>query len=63
MRKDKAFDAVCDRMYVRSAKSPLRYMLDGDLHQAQAEVEVTIATRVRLLNLRGQHPRANAGVP
>ena len=49
--KGKAFDAVCDRMIVRSASPPLRYMTDGDLHEARDSVEVTIATRVRLIQL------------
>lgn len=52
MREGKAFDAVCDRMLVQAAGPPLRYMLDGDLHEAPDGVEVTVAARVRLLHLR-----------
>ncbi|HXX69976.1 MAG TPA: diacylglycerol kinase family protein [Polyangiaceae bacterium] len=60
MREGKAYDAVSDRMLVRSATPPLRYMIDGDLHEAPDSVEVTTGRRVRLIPLRWD---AGAGSP
>lgn len=57
MSGGKAFDAVSDRMLIRSASPPLRYMIDGDLHEAAHSVEVTVGKRVRLISLR---PNAGA---
>lgn len=61
MRKDKAFDAVSDRMLVRSASRPLRYTIDGDLHEAAEAVEVTIAGRVRLVRLHRKNQDGGTG--
>ncbi len=64
MRERRAFEAVTARTIVRSAKGPLRYTVDGDLHESavpegvegrqaiaptRASVEVTAGPRVRLL--------------
>jgi diacylglycerol kinase (ATP) len=44
-----AYDAVTSRMVVHCATQPLRYMIDGDLHDAPSPVEVSIGARVRLV--------------
>jgi diacylglycerol kinase (ATP) len=49
MRPGKAREALSSRMVVRSAEGPLRYMIDGDLHEAPGEVAVTIGPPVRLV--------------
>lgn len=58
MHDNKAFDAVSDRMLVRSARRPFRYMIDGDLHEARDAVEVAVRARVRLVPLRQGPDRA-----
>jgi hypothetical protein len=59
MRPGKAFDALADRAYVRAAvkrgrgaNDRLRYMIDGDLHEAQGELEVAIGPKVKLVVVR-----------
>jgi hypothetical protein len=36
-------------MVVRSADGTMRYMIDGDLHTTDGEVEVTVGPRVRIV--------------
>jgi diacylglycerol kinase family enzyme len=54
MRPGKAYDALATRAIVRSAtaEGPMRYMIDGDLHESPGELEVAIGPRVRLVVLR-----------
>lgn len=49
MRASKTYDALASRMFVRSADGRMRYMIDGDLHEAAGELEVSIGPRVRLV--------------
>ncbi len=51
MRHGKAYDALAGRAVLRSAEGPIRYMMDGDLHETSGELEITIGTRVRLIVL------------
>ena len=41
MRERRAFEAVTSRMIVRSAEGPLRYTVDGDLHESAVPQAVT----------------------
>jgi hypothetical protein len=59
MRPGKAFDALAERAYVRAAvkggrgtNERLRYMIDGDLHEARGELEVAIGPQVKLVVVR-----------
>lgn len=52
MRPGKTFDAVMKRAMVRSADGHTRYMIDGDLHEARGDVEVTIGPKVKLVVVR-----------
>jgi hypothetical protein len=52
MRPGKAYEAVVRRAVVRSADGVLRYMIDGDLHETQGELEVSIGPRVKLVVIR-----------
>lgn len=52
MRPGKTYEAVATRAFVRSADGVLRYMIDGDLHEAEGELEVAIGPRVRLVVVR-----------
>jgi diacylglycerol kinase family enzyme len=50
MRSDKTYDALASHMVVRSGVGPMRYMIDGDLHESTGSaVAVSIGPRVRLL--------------
>lgn len=50
MRSDKTYDALASHMVVRSGDGPMRYMIDGDLHESSGTaVTVSIGPRVRLL--------------
>jgi diacylglycerol kinase (ATP) len=49
MRPGRTEEGVVSRMVVRSADGRMRYMIDGDLHESEGEVEVAIGPRVRLL--------------
>jgi diacylglycerol kinase family enzyme len=49
MRPGRTREGVVSRMIVRSADGRMRYMIDGDLHESEGEVEVAIGPRVRLL--------------
>ena len=52
MRPGKTFDALLNRAVVRSADGQMRYMIDGDLHEARGDVEVTIGPKVKLVVVR-----------
>lgn len=46
---DHAVDATTSCATVRSPKSPVRYMLDGDLHACNGPLHVTTGPRVRII--------------
>jgi diacylglycerol kinase family enzyme len=52
LRPGKAYEALASRAVVTSAAGPVRYMIDGDLHEGAGELEVAIGPRVRLVVLR-----------
>ena len=55
MRPDKAFDALAERAVVRRPAEDggrLRYMIDGDLHESDGDLEVTIGPKVTLVVVR-----------
>jgi diacylglycerol kinase family enzyme len=43
------FEAVTSRATIRSPRSPLRYMIDGDLHECDGPLHVSIGPRVRIV--------------
>jgi diacylglycerol kinase (ATP) len=49
MRADKTYDALANRMVVRSADGRMGYMIDGDLHESRGAIAVSIGPRVRLV--------------
>ncbi|MDP9151039.1 MAG: sphingosine kinase [Myxococcota bacterium] len=51
MRGGKAYDALAGRAVLSSREGPIRYMIDGDLHETDGDLEMTIGTRVRLVVL------------
>ena len=52
MRTGKAYDGLSTRVIVRGAEDHVRYMIDGDLHEADGPLEVSIGPRVRLVVVR-----------
>ncbi len=55
MRTSTTYDAVSTQMIVRAAgrpTDPLRYMIDGDLHEGRGELRVSVGPRVRLVVMR-----------
>ncbi len=54
MRTGKAFEGLAERAVVRCSarRRRLRYMIDGDLHEADGELEVAIGPKVELLVVR-----------
>jgi diacylglycerol kinase family enzyme len=52
MRPGKTYESLSRRAVVRSADGVLRYMIDGDLHETQGELEVSIGPRVKLVVIR-----------
>jgi diacylglycerol kinase (ATP) len=52
MRPGKTFDALLKRAVVRSADGHMRYMIDGDLHEARGDVEVALGPKVKLVVVR-----------
>jgi diacylglycerol kinase (ATP) len=49
MQPGRTYEAVTDRAVIRSPKSPLRYMIDGDLHECGGPLHVSIGPRVRIV--------------
>ncbi len=49
MRSGRAHEATASRARLRSSDGVMRYMIDGDLHQRDGELEVTIGPRVRIV--------------
>lgn len=52
MRPGKAYEALSDRMTLRSEDGIVRYMIDGDLHESRGGITVGIGPRVRLVVVR-----------
>jgi hypothetical protein len=52
MRPGRALEALSGRIIVRDARSHVRYMIDGDLHEAHGDVVVSMGPRVRLVVVR-----------
>jgi hypothetical protein len=51
MRPGKTYEALAVRARVSSG-APIRYMIDGDLHESDGELDVVIGPRVKLVVLR-----------
>jgi diacylglycerol kinase family enzyme len=51
MRPGKAYEGIASAAVVRSASGPVRYMIDGDLHESEGELEIAIGPRVKLIVL------------
>lgn len=49
MQPGRTYEAVTDRAVIRSARSPLRYMIDGDLYECEGPLNVSIGPRVRIV--------------
>jgi diacylglycerol kinase (ATP) len=49
MRDGRTYEACERRMVVRSADGTMNYMIDGDLHTAKGEVEVSVGPRVKIV--------------
>jgi diacylglycerol kinase family enzyme len=49
MRDGRTYESCNKRMVVRSADGTMRYMIDGDLHTTEGEVEVTVGPRVKIV--------------
>ena len=49
MQPGHTYEAVTDRAVIRSPRGPLRYMIDGDLHECDGPLHVTIGPRVRIV--------------
>jgi diacylglycerol kinase family enzyme len=52
MRPGKAYEGLASLAVVRSARGPVRYTIDGDLHESDGELEIAIGPRVKLIVLR-----------
>jgi diacylglycerol kinase (ATP) len=49
MQPGHTFEATTSRVTIRSPKSPIRYMVDGDLHECDGPLHVSIGPRVRIV--------------
>ena len=49
MQPGHTYDATTTSVIVRSPKSPIRYMVDGDLHECDGPLHVSIGPRVRIV--------------
>ena len=49
MRSGHTFEATTTSVTVRSPKRPIRYMVDGDLHECDGPLHVSIGPRVRIV--------------
>ena len=49
MRSGHTYEATTKSVTIRSPKSPLRYMVDGDLHECDGPLHVSIGPRVRIV--------------
>jgi diacylglycerol kinase (ATP) len=49
MQPGHTFEATSTSVTIRSPKSPIRYMVDGDLHECDGPLHVSIGPRVRIV--------------
>jgi len=49
MRPGRTLEAIPSRATIRSADGVMKYMIDGDLHEKQGELEISVGPRVKLL--------------
>ena len=49
MQPGHTFEATTTSVTIRSPKSPIRYMVDGDLHECDGPLHVSIGPRVRIV--------------
>jgi hypothetical protein len=49
MRAGRTYEATPSRATIRSAEGTVRYMIDGDLHEAEGEIELSIGPRVKIV--------------
>jgi diacylglycerol kinase family enzyme len=49
MRPGRAYEATPSRATLRSADPKLRYTIDGDLHETQGEIEISIGPKVAIV--------------
>lgn len=49
MQPGRTYEAVTDAAVIRSPRGPLRYMIDGDLHECEGPLHVSIGPRVRIV--------------
>jgi diacylglycerol kinase (ATP) len=49
MRPGHTYEAITTSVTIRSPKSPIRYMVDGDLHECDGPLHVSIGPRVRIV--------------
>lgn len=49
MQPGRAFEATTSSVTVRSPRSPLRYMIDGDLHECAGPLHVAVGPTVRIV--------------
>jgi diacylglycerol kinase family enzyme len=52
MRPGKTYEATPQRAVVRSHDGRVRYMIDGDLHETEGELEIGIGPKVKLVVVR-----------
>ncbi|MGA7122666.1 MAG: diacylglycerol kinase family protein [Polyangiaceae bacterium] len=52
MREGKALEALTSRAIVRSSDGRVQFMIDGDLHECDGDLEVAIGPSVRLVVMR-----------
>jgi hypothetical protein len=49
MKPGHSYESVTSHAVIRSPRSPLRYMIDGDLHECGGPLHVSIGPRVRIV--------------
>jgi diacylglycerol kinase (ATP) len=49
MRPGRTYEATPSSAVIRGAERTVRYMIDGDLHEAEGEIELSIGPRVRIV--------------
>jgi diacylglycerol kinase (ATP) len=49
MRPGRTYEATPSQATIRSADRKVRYMIDGDLHEADGEIDVSIGPRVKIV--------------
>jgi hypothetical protein len=49
MQPGHTFEATTTSVVIRSPNGPIRYMVDGDLHECDGPLHVSIGPRVRIV--------------